>query len=81
MTFLWPEMLWLLLLVPALIAGYFYLLSASKRPPCATQPEHGERGPRRGATCAATCRLLFLIALVACRRHGPSGRRGQLPSR
>ncbi|HKY10271.1 MAG TPA: VWA domain-containing protein [Candidatus Binatia bacterium] len=26
MTFLWPEMLWLLLLVPALVAGYFYLL-------------------------------------------------------
>jgi Ca-activated chloride channel family protein len=26
MKFLWPEMLWLLLLVPALVAGYFYLL-------------------------------------------------------
>jgi len=26
MTFLWPEMLWLLLTVPALVAGYFYLL-------------------------------------------------------
>jgi Ca-activated chloride channel homolog len=26
MTFLWPEMLWLLLIVPALVAGYFYLL-------------------------------------------------------
>ena len=26
MTFLWPEMLWLLLAVPALIAGYFYIL-------------------------------------------------------
>jgi Ca-activated chloride channel homolog len=26
MTFLWPEMLWLLLIVPALLAGYFYLL-------------------------------------------------------
>jgi Ca-activated chloride channel family protein len=26
MTFLWPEMLWLLLLVPALVGGYFYLL-------------------------------------------------------
>jgi Ca-activated chloride channel homolog len=26
MTFLWPEMLWLLLVVPALVAGYFYLL-------------------------------------------------------
>jgi Ca-activated chloride channel homolog len=26
MTFLWPEMLWLLVIVPALIAGYFYIL-------------------------------------------------------
>lgn len=26
MTFLWPEMLWLLLIVPVLSAGYFYLL-------------------------------------------------------
>ena len=26
MTFLWPEMLWLLLIVPALVGGYFYLL-------------------------------------------------------
>jgi Ca-activated chloride channel family protein len=26
MTFLWPEMLWLLLLVPLLVAGYFYIL-------------------------------------------------------
>ena len=26
MTFLWPEMLWMLLLVPALVAGYFYIL-------------------------------------------------------
>ena len=26
MTFLWPEMLWLLLVVPALVGGYFYLL-------------------------------------------------------
>ena len=26
MTFLWPEMLWLMLIVPALVAGYFYIL-------------------------------------------------------
>ena len=26
MKFLWPEMLWLLLVVPALVAGYFFLL-------------------------------------------------------
>src|ERR687887_1409484 len=30
MTFLWPEMLWLLLLVPALVAGYFFLLRRKK---------------------------------------------------
>src|SRR5262245_65012441 len=30
MTFLWPEMLWLLLVVPALVAGYFYLLRRKK---------------------------------------------------
>ena len=26
MTFLWPEMLWLLLIVPVLVVAYFYLL-------------------------------------------------------
>ena len=31
MTFLWPEMLWLLLVVPALVAGYFYLLRRKQR--------------------------------------------------
>ena len=31
MTFLWPEMLWLLLLVPALVAGYFYILKRKQR--------------------------------------------------
>jgi Ca-activated chloride channel family protein len=31
MTFLWPEMLWLLLLVPALVAGYFYLLRRKRQ--------------------------------------------------
>ena len=30
MTFLWPEMLWLLLIVPALVAGYFFLLRRKK---------------------------------------------------
>ena len=30
MTLLWPEMLWLLLVVPALVAGYFYLLRRKK---------------------------------------------------
>jgi Ca-activated chloride channel homolog len=31
MTFQWPELLWLLLLVPVLIAGYFALLRRKKR--------------------------------------------------
>jgi Ca-activated chloride channel homolog len=31
MTFLWPEMLWLLLAVPALIAAYLYLLRRKKQ--------------------------------------------------
>ena len=31
MTFLWPEMLWLLLIVPALVAGYFFLLRRKKQ--------------------------------------------------
>ncbi|HXV49942.1 MAG TPA: VWA domain-containing protein [Candidatus Binatia bacterium] len=30
MTFLWPEMLWLLLIVPALIAAYFFVLRRKK---------------------------------------------------
>jgi Ca-activated chloride channel family protein len=30
MTFLWPEMLWLLLIVPALVAVYFFLLRRKK---------------------------------------------------
>lgn len=30
MTFLWPQMLWLLLLIPALTAAYFYLLRRKK---------------------------------------------------
>ena len=31
MTFQWPELLWLLLLVPALIALYFALLKRKKK--------------------------------------------------
>jgi Ca-activated chloride channel family protein len=31
MTFLWPELLWLLLLVPALVGGYFYLLRRKRK--------------------------------------------------
>lgn len=31
MTFLWPEMLWLLLLVPAMVAAYVYVLRRKKK--------------------------------------------------
>jgi len=31
MTFLWPEMLWLLLAVPPLVAFYFWLLNRRKK--------------------------------------------------
>ena len=31
MTFLWPSMLWLLLIVPALIAGYLYILRRKQK--------------------------------------------------
>ena len=31
MTFLWPESLWLLLALPGLMAGYFFVLRAKKR--------------------------------------------------
>ena len=31
MTFLWPEILWLFLLVPVLVAGYFYLLRRKRQ--------------------------------------------------
>jgi Ca-activated chloride channel family protein len=31
MTFLWPEMLWLLLMVPGLVAAYFFLLRRKKQ--------------------------------------------------
>ena len=30
MKFLWPEMLWVLLIVPALVGGYFWLLRRSR---------------------------------------------------
>jgi len=31
MTFLWPSLLWLLLIVPALVAGYFYILRRKQK--------------------------------------------------
>ena len=61
MTFLWPEMLWLLLLVPALVAVYLLLLRRKKKARAALrEPRAGAggagRGPARsGGTCRRCC--------------------------
>ena len=66
MTFLWPEMLWLLLIVPLLVAGYFYLLrrkheSALRYPSLSMVKEAiGARRFRRHIPP-----MLFLLALIA----------------
>ena len=66
MTFLWPEMLWLLLIVPLLVAGYFYLLrrkqeSALRYASLSLVKEAiGARRFRRHIPP-----LLFLLALIA----------------
>ena len=67
MTFLWPEMLWLLVTVPALIAAYFLLLRRQKE----TALRYASLSMVKEAMSAGrTFRrhippLLFLIALVA----------------
>ena len=67
MTFLWPEMLWLLLIVPALVAGYFYLLrrkqqSALKYASLSMVKEAMGAGQRFRRHIPP---LLFLLALIA----------------
>jgi len=67
MTFLWPEMLWLMLIVPALVAGYFYILrrkqeSAVKYASLAMVKQ--AIGPRQSFRRHIPP-LLFLIALIA----------------
>ena len=67
MTFLWPEMLWLLLIVPALVAGYFYILrrkqeSAVKYASLTMVKQ--AIGPRQRFRRHIPP-LLFLIALIA----------------
>jgi Ca-activated chloride channel homolog len=67
MTFLWPEMLWLLLLVPALVAAYFYLLRRKRD----TALRYASLSVVKDAMGAAqkfrrhVPALLFLIALIA----------------
>jgi Ca-activated chloride channel family protein len=66
MKFLWPEMLWLLLIVPLLVAGYFYLLrrkqESALRYASLTMVKEaiGARRFRRHIPP-----LLFLLALIA----------------
>jgi Ca-activated chloride channel family protein len=67
MTFLWPEMLWLILIVPALVAGYFYILrrkqeSAVKYASLTMVKQ--AIGPRQRFRRHIPP-LLFLIALIA----------------
>lgn len=67
MTFLWPKLLWLLLIVPALVAGYFYLLgrkrdSALKYASLSMVKEAMGAGQRFRRHLPP---LLFLLALTA----------------
>ena len=67
MKFLWPEMLWLLLLVPALVAGYFYLLrrkqQAALRYANLSMVKEAMGGGQRFRRHMPP--LLFLLALIA----------------
>jgi Ca-activated chloride channel family protein len=67
MTFLWPEMLWILLIVPALVGGYFYILrrkreSALRYASLSMVKEAMGTGQRLRRHIPP---LLFLIALIA----------------
>ncbi len=67
MTFLWPEMLWMLLLVPALVAGYFYILRRKRdavlRYASLTMVKEAMGASQRFRRHIPP--LLFLIALIA----------------
>ena len=67
MTFLWPEMLWTLLLVPALVAGYFYILRRKRdavlRYASLTMVKEAMGAGQRFRRHIPP--LLFLIALIA----------------
>ena len=68
MTFIWPDMLWLLLAVPALVAGYVVLRAPEEegRAPL-REPEPRAGGPRTGSELAAppAARSSSSLALVA----------------
>ena len=67
MMFLWPELLWLLLIVPALVAGYFYLLRRKQQ----TALKYASLSMVKEAMGAGQKfrrhipPLLFLLALIA----------------
>ena len=66
MTFLWPKMLWLLLIVPLLVAGYFYLLRRKQE----SALTYASLSMVKEAIGAQRFRrhippLLFLLALIA----------------
>jgi len=67
MTFLWPEMLWLLLIVPALVAGYFYILrrkqESAVKYASLTMVKQAIRAGQRFRRHIPP--LLFLLALIA----------------
>src|SRR6476659_2430939 len=67
MTFLWPEMLWLLLIVPALVAGYFYILrrkqESAVKYASLTMVKQAIRAGQRFRRHIQP--LLFLLALIA----------------
>ncbi len=66
MTFLWPAFLYLLALIPVLIAFYLWILRRRGVLPCATRACPGPRGAASALLAAPTFALwLFLIALAS----------------
>jgi Ca-activated chloride channel family protein len=66
MTFLWPQLLWILLIVPALVGGYFLLLRRKKRDALryANLAMVKEAIGARGTFRRHVPPLLFLMALI-----------------
>ncbi len=61
MTFMWMAMLWLLLLVPLMVAGYLYMPEAAQEggpsatPTCRWSSRRWARGWASAATCRRSC--------------------------
>jgi hypothetical protein len=56
MTFLWPRLLWLLLLLPLLVLLYLWLLRRRKAHPCAGQRVIAKEAMGKGPGWRAMCR-------------------------